>query len=112
MITLGVIGAVAALTMPSLIANYRKEVLRAQFKKAYSEISQAALLLQSKEEINIFEYAKSYDSQRALDILMSQLQGAVVLEGSSTYSNFTRTFYYPKLLNKIDKAGQYLLFSK
>lgn len=107
LITLGVIGVVAALTMPSLIANYRKEVLRAQFKKAYSEISQAALLLQTKEEINIFEYAKSYTSQRALDILMSQLQGAVVLEGSSTYLNFVRTFYHPKLLNKIDKAGQY-----
>ena len=41
LITLGVIGIVAAMTMPSLIANYRKKQVVAQLKKVYSTISQA-----------------------------------------------------------------------
>jgi prepilin-type N-terminal cleavage/methylation domain-containing protein len=34
LITLGIIGVVAALTMPSLIANYQKKVYVAQLQKA------------------------------------------------------------------------------
>lgn len=42
LITLGIIGVVAALTLPSLITNYRKKQTVAQLKKVYSELSQAA----------------------------------------------------------------------
>lgn len=42
LITLGIIGVVAALTLPSLITNYRKKETVAQLKKVYSELSQAA----------------------------------------------------------------------
>lgn len=42
LITLGIIGVVAALTLPSLIINYRKKQTVAQLKKVYSELSQAA----------------------------------------------------------------------
>ena len=41
LITLGIIGVVAAMTMPSLIANYQKKQIVAQLKKVYSTISQA-----------------------------------------------------------------------
>lgn len=41
LITLGVIGVVAALTMPTLITNYQKKQVETQLKKAYSEIAQA-----------------------------------------------------------------------
>ena len=41
LITLGIIGVVAALTMPTLMSNYRKHQTVTQLKKAYSEISQA-----------------------------------------------------------------------
>ena len=40
LITLGIIGVVAALTMPSLIASYQKKALETQFKKVYSMYSQ------------------------------------------------------------------------
>ncbi len=35
LITLGVIGVVAAMTMPSLVANYQKKVWVNQLKKLY-----------------------------------------------------------------------------
>lgn len=41
LVTLGIIGVVAALTMPTLIENHRKQVLRTQVKKSFSMISQA-----------------------------------------------------------------------
>lgn len=41
LITLGIIGVVSAITIPSLIANYQKKVAVIKLKKAYSVISQA-----------------------------------------------------------------------
>ena len=40
LITLGVIGIVAALTMPALIVNYQKKVLETRIKKFYSVLNQ------------------------------------------------------------------------
>ncbi|MBR6721846.1 type II secretion system protein [bacterium] len=47
LITLGIIGVVAAMTIPNLIANTRAHQYRAKFKKAISSLSQAARLSQS-----------------------------------------------------------------
>lgn len=41
LITLGIIGIVAAMTLPSVIKNYQATVLESQFKKQYSSLSQA-----------------------------------------------------------------------
>lgn len=41
LITLGVIGVVASLTLPALIQNYQKQVVVTQLKRAYSDFSQA-----------------------------------------------------------------------
>ena len=41
LITLGIIGVVAGLTMPTLISNYRKHVVETRLEKFYSEINQA-----------------------------------------------------------------------
>ena len=41
LITLGIIGVVAALTMPALIANHKKTVVETRLKKFYSSINQA-----------------------------------------------------------------------
>ena len=48
LITLGIIGVVAAMTLPGLIQNYQKMVLKNQFKKTYSQFLDAAKLTQSK----------------------------------------------------------------
>lgn len=41
LITLGIIGIVAALTMPALLSNYRKHLTETRLKHFYSEINQA-----------------------------------------------------------------------
>ncbi len=40
LITLGIIGIVAAMTIPNLVQSYEKKLLQVQLKKVYSELSQ------------------------------------------------------------------------
>ena len=56
LITLGIIGIVAAMTIPTLVANYQKKVLKTQFTKKYAEISQAVLLAKSETNRNFKSY--------------------------------------------------------
>ena len=44
LITLGIIGVVAALTLPAVVGNYKKQQTIAKLKKAYSAINQALQL--------------------------------------------------------------------
>lgn len=59
LITLGIIGIVAAMTIPSLIANYRSKVAVTQLKKMYSVMSQAMLFTVQKDG----DYSSLYEVQ-------------------------------------------------
>ena len=48
LITLGIIGVVAAITIPTLISNYKQKTLDNQFKKSYALINQALLNAQGQ----------------------------------------------------------------
>jgi len=54
LITLGIIGVVAAMTIPTLIANTNGAKFRAQFKKTLSTLNQAGLMSQAQYD---FDYA-------------------------------------------------------
>ena len=70
LITLGVIGVVAALTLPSVIASYKNQVTVAKLQKAYSVLNQAyqnsiadngpAENWQESNEIGVKEYFNKY----------------------------------------------------
>ena len=51
LITLGIIGVVAAMTMPSLIANYQKQKTVNQLKKAYTTLAQAVKLSELENDV-------------------------------------------------------------
>ncbi len=53
LVTLGIIGVVAAMTLPSLVNSTRNKELEAGLKKAYSVISQAVMRMQSEEGLII-----------------------------------------------------------
>ena len=48
LITLGIIGVVAAMTIPTLIANTNGAKFRSQFKKTLSTLNQAGLMAQAQ----------------------------------------------------------------
>ena len=53
LITLGIIGVVAALTIPTISHNIQEIVLKNQFKNFYSTFLQAAIGIQTREGSNI-----------------------------------------------------------
>lgn len=63
LITLGIIGIIAALTMPALIANHRKKLVGIRLKKFYSSINQAIKMAEVKNgDILYWEYpTRTYD---------------------------------------------------
>ena len=64
LITLGIIGVVAALTMPALIENHRKQVTISKLKKVYSTISQAYMLAKNDNgDIENWKLRNYEDSQ-------------------------------------------------
>ena len=67
LITLGIIGVVAALTLPTLIAHNKKQTTSAKIKKVYSTISQALIRAQvDNEGIENWDYA-SFSNDKVED---------------------------------------------
>ena len=68
LITLGIIGIVAAMTMPTLVANYKKKVTVTRLQKFYSTINQS---LKLSETVNgayeIWESVDHLDSESMLN---------------------------------------------
>ena len=60
LITLGIIGVVVAMTLPSLIGKYQEKQWKVAYKKAYSGFSQAFLRLQENGEL-LSMTAEGYD---------------------------------------------------
>ncbi len=72
LITLGIIGVVAALTIPSLVASYRKQETVASLKKFYSTFNNAILLSEVENgDLSTWEYAPpnfaDHESMKAND---------------------------------------------
>lgn len=55
LITLGIIGVVAALTLPSLIDNYKKQEYVARLQKGISILNNGYRLMMADEEVNDFD---------------------------------------------------------
>ena len=60
LITLGIVGVIAAITIPSLITEYKAMVLETQFKKAYSIISHAYKMAQADDETYLTRNSSLY----------------------------------------------------
>ena len=62
LITLGIIGIVAALTMPAIIANHQKKETVAKLKKVYSVLQQATTFAkQEYGEVSEWDYSDPYE---------------------------------------------------
>ncbi len=83
LITLGIIGVVAAITIPGLMENVRNRDLQAQLKKTYSEWNQISMSFMDDNEQSIPDYAAEY----GLNAMIAQLPK--YLKGVSKFSNWT-----------------------
>lgn len=74
LITLGIIGVVAAMTMPSLIANHNKRVVETRLKKFYSSINQAIKMA----ELDYGERDVWYEDNSEHDLQLAWLKKYIV----------------------------------
>lgn len=116
LITLGIIGIVAAMTMPTLIAKYQKKVTVNKLRKAYAEIAQAVQLSEAEYGMvdtwsfsnfsNVSEDSRSQANALIKEYIIKQLKTTKVceeeelekctsrvLKGLSSNSNLTPSLY-------------------
>ena len=97
LITLAIIGVVAAITMPSLISKYREKVFVERLKQTYSIFSQAYLMAVSEngeaENWDIGEASTIEGAEKLFDILSPYLNKAEVCrEKSGCFADSYKTF--------------------
>ena len=100
LITLGIIGIVAAMTLPALISNYRVKVLESGFKKSVSTIDNALMLTANdmgltsiKDLTELCGYPAYADDQGNLNMDDPRTQSYLNCRDS------TKSFYIPQIMN-------------
>ena len=86
LITLGIIGVVAAMTLPTLIANYKDKELIEKTKKTYSNIQNAVLLAQKDSDVigdNTILFDTTKTSAEVAENFIKYFNGAKLCKSSS-----------------------------
>lgn len=91
LITLGIIGVVAALTMPTLIANYQKTVWTKQLQKSYSSIQQGFKLMLAQEEVDSIDSTLAFQSLNT-SYGCARLEGETMTSCTEFYNNLKKYF--------------------
>lgn len=87
LITLGIIGVVAAMTIPNLIANNKAQKLRSQFLKSYSVVQQVFKQMEADDvSLNPTDY-KPNTTGKFYKTFIKYLQAPMDCGGSSTDSS-------------------------
>ncbi|MBQ8459616.1 type II secretion system protein [bacterium] len=85
LITIGIIGVVAALTIPPLTTNITHRKLKSQFEKAYSEVNQAARAFYADTDSSVHDYDVSISNashnEEVLEKFMSYYKSPSVIRG-------------------------------
>ena len=97
LITLGIIGVVAALTLPTLIQNHQKQVYVTQLKKAYSNISNALSQVVNDEGVvdwdqacivtTVYDYDEKTNINACLHKVAKQMKALNIKDYGVTCSN-------------------------
>ena len=85
LVTLGLVGAISALTIPTLAYNYRSKVLEEQFRSTYSDVRQIGALI-NYEKGDVGEYANKLSFAAWQKDFVGRLSGGNNLLGSESPS--------------------------
>jgi type II secretory pathway pseudopilin PulG len=105
LITLGIIGVVVALTIPTLSTNIRGSMLKSQFEKTYADLNQAARKFYQDNDMTVREYSDSiYSSKSSTKVLRKFMNYFKGYKDSSSSSEIPNAY----LIN--GKKGHYALY--
>ena len=84
LITLGIIGVVAAMTLPNLLAKYQQKSYVIAWRKAFSSLNQAAKMMQESEEQPFYE---AHGKQSEFEYALTKKFSEYIKTGSVCHSN-------------------------
>ena len=108
LITLGIIGVVAAMTLPALVNNYKEKEIITQVKKTYSSINQAIALAQTKYGTpgdNSGLFAASKDHVAVTKELATYFNGARYCDAGSNAKGCKDLNYKVKYATKLQSSS-------
>ncbi|MFR1672452.1 MAG: DUF6613 domain-containing protein [Candidatus Gastranaerophilaceae bacterium] len=89
---MGIIGIVAALTMPALIKNYQKNITISRLKKVYSVLSQAVLFsVRDNGEVENWNF--DLDQQEFMDKYLSDYFKNIVRIEDPSIASYSKSYY-------------------
>lgn len=100
LITLGIIGIVAAMTIPTLVANYQKQLLETAFKKQYATLLQVISMLSF--EFSNPDITATNDQNELYEFLYEHLQ---IIEQPDPDDPFDGNNRVAKNMGYLDKDG-------
>ncbi len=100
LITLGIIGVVAAMTLPTLMNNTQNNELQTQFKKTYSELNQVARLFYNDNGISVPEFTETSGLPKFLSQFPKHMKGVSIIDDwvyndKDEENSFITTMPYP-----------------
>ncbi len=92
LITLGVIGVVAALTMPTLIAHYKDRVYDSQFKKVKSVMANAIKKMMVDNEVYAVDHIPLYSCNNDAECINAEYNKVLKIVANSNNNGFDTKF--------------------
>ena len=94
LVTLGIIGVVAAMTMPTLIGNTKPKELEAQFKKAHSMLSQAVITVADEKGVGLKKTFATFNGTNYANAseIANAIYNQMKVTGTCTYTDKVKTY--------------------
>ena len=105
LITLGIIGIVAAITIPNLISNYKAKILRTQFLKTYSTLAQTIKLMENDD---VSTDLMNYPTGTRHTTLAKYMTNTTICSGYITESSKTPDGCYDYKIRDYDDGYKFL----
>lgn len=105
LITLCIIGVVAAMTIPTLMAKYQQRSNAIQWRKTFSMLSQATKMMQEEEELPFYE--ENFDSQEEYEYVLASLFAKYLKTGAVCHSKkYVEEGCAPKAFSILNYEGK------
>ncbi|CDE44744.1 unknown [Clostridium sp. CAG:768] len=101
LITLGIIGVIASLTIPALINKTNKRELETAFKKQYSTLQQAVMMIKTEDSLDLdYEnYGSDFSKRLAAQYKSTKDCGTIKFNTGCILKNEDNSFTYYKTFN-------------
>lgn len=89
LISLGIIGIISAMTLPTVINKTQSKELESQYKKVYSELNQIAQLFKKDYGVSVSEYTQSFGTaggKKIVPLLLKYYKGSKLID-NTVYSS-------------------------